>query len=125
MVYVRRLMRDAEEMVERSEWSPPLPAEVIRLSAGHTARYVRSARDLRRVAIDSLERAQQKLGGVNPQAYDVWDAKVLRPKPEPLVSNWLANHFRADLKERGVIVGRERNPPPPARTQGRGSRHCA
>ncbi|HXV04588.1 MAG TPA: hypothetical protein VFP23_01625 [Solirubrobacterales bacterium] len=107
LLYLRRMIWDAKEAVERSEWQPPRPEEVVRLSASHDHLFLRSARDLRRAALDSLERAQQRLKGRQNEAAFLWDSRIRRPKPERLVSQWIANHFTSDLGGEGIFVGRE------------------
>jgi hypothetical protein len=104
---LRRYRRDAEEILERAEWEPPRPQEVIVLSEDSRRRYVRSARDLKRVLIGSLARAQERLGGQMPQSPFLWDSRPLRPKGERLVGAWLEQHLRDDLAGLGIFVGRE------------------
>jgi hypothetical protein len=104
---LRRYKRDAEEILERAEWEPPRPQEVIVLSEDSRRRYVRSARDLKRLLLGSLARAQERLGGQMPQAPFLWDSRPLRPKGERLVAAWLEQHLRDDLAGRGIFVGRE------------------
>lgn len=106
-VGLRRYKQDAEESLERAEWEPPRPAEVIVLSEDSRRRYVRSARDLKRVLIGSFARAQNRLGGQMPQAPFLWDSRPLRPKGERLVGAWLEQHLRDDLAGNGIFVGRE------------------
>jgi hypothetical protein len=104
---IRRLKRDAEEILQRSEWEPPRPEDVLRLSDDAKRRYVRSARDLANVLLSSLERAQGLLSGQRGQAALLWNSDPLRPKRERQVASWLEGHFLADLRERGILVGRE------------------
>jgi hypothetical protein len=106
-VGLRRYKRDAEEILERSEWEPPRPEDVIRLSEDSRRRYVRSDKDLRTVLIGSLERAQVRLGGQMAQAAYLWDSEPLHPKSERLVGAWLEEHLRTDLAGSGIFVGRE------------------
>jgi hypothetical protein len=104
---LRRSKRDAEAILERAEWVPPGPQDVIELSEDSRRRYVRSAQDLRTVLVGSFERAQARLEGQMPQAAFLWDSDPLHPKPERLVGAWLEEHLRNDLAGRGIFVGRE------------------
>jgi hypothetical protein len=101
------LRREAEELVQRSEWTPPAPEGIVSMADNASKRHVRSAADLRRVLISSLERAQSDLQGLTPAVYDLWDAASLRPKPERLVAAWLERHLKKDLAGRGIVLGRE------------------
>jgi hypothetical protein len=107
MIGIRYLKRQAEDLLERAEWDPPSPEQVIQLSDDANRRYVRSARDLKQVVLSSLERAQTALTGQRPQAALLWDAGTVRPKPERLIAAWLEDHLRTDLSGRGVFLGRE------------------
>jgi hypothetical protein len=104
---LRRYKRDAEEILERAEWEPPQPGEVIVLSEDSRRRYVRSAGDLKRVLIGSFARAQSRLLGQRPLAPFLWDTRPARPKRERMVAAWLEQHLRDDLAGHGIFVGRE------------------
>lgn len=107
LIGIRRWKRDAEEILERAEWEPPRPEDLISLSENGRRRYVRSDQDLRNALLGSLERAQAKLGGQRPLAHLLWNSDPQCPKPERLVAAWLEDHLRTDLAERGIFVGRE------------------
>lgn len=107
LIGIRRWKRDAEEILERAEWEPPRPEDLVSLSEDGRRRYVRSDHDLRNALLGSLERAQAKLGGQRPLAHLLWNSDPPRPKPERLVAAWLEDHLRTDLAERGIFVGRE------------------
>jgi hypothetical protein len=105
--FLPRLRRQAERRLQRSEWVPPAPQHVVRLAEDTVRRHVRSASDLRQIAIASLERAQERLSGLRPAIADLWDLGTVRPKRERLVGAWIERHLRDDLVGRGIIVGRE------------------
>lgn len=105
--FLRRMRRQAEESVQRSEWTPPTPASIVSMADDAARRHVRSASDLRRVIISSLERAQTKLQGLTPAVHDLWDAGTVRPKPERHVAAWVERHLKEDLAGRGIVLGRE------------------
>jgi hypothetical protein len=105
--FLPSLRRRAERQLQRSEWLPPAPQDVIRLSEDAARRHVRSASDLRQIAIASLRRAQVKLTGLRPAIADLWDLGTVRPKRERPVAAWIERHLRDDLAGRGIIVGRE------------------
>lgn len=105
--YLVRLKREAESLLQESEWIPPSPEAVIVLADDASRRHVRSPNDLRRVLLSSLKRAQTKLGGTKSTAQLLWDTRSGRPKSEREVAHWVEEHLREDLIGRGVIVDRE------------------
>lgn len=107
MIGIKRYQHDAEEIFERSEWEPPRPRDVLRLSEDSRRRYVRSDRELREVLIVGLKRCQEKLQGQEGVVSLLWDSKPLRPKRERQVALWLADRLKEDLAGQGIFVGRE------------------
>jgi hypothetical protein len=91
-------------------WTPPSPSSLLRLSRDSESRLVESPEQLLAVVIGSLHRLQQELQGETPAAPDLWnrlpDGKY-RPKDEGDLSNYVARHFRKDLRERGIVANRE------------------
>lgn len=98
------------EMVEERlhlGWTPPQPSVVIAMAERSTLRWVRSDRDLRRLVVAALGRAERELQGRPPAAADLWDAGTVKPKPETFLSDWLSRFLVRDLEGRGIVVGRE------------------
>ena len=56
------LRREAEELVQRSEWTPPAAESIVSMADNASKRHVRSAADLRRVILSSLERTGKAAG---------------------------------------------------------------
>jgi hypothetical protein len=107
LAWLGRLRREAQELVRRSRWIPPQPADVVSLAADASRRWVTSDAELREVLVASLVRANEALQSATPAAADLWDTSARRPKQENELSDWLKRHLDNDLRGRGVMVGRE------------------
>jgi hypothetical protein len=101
------LRRGAQELVRRSRWIPPQPADVVSLAADASRRWITSDAELREVLVASLLRANEALQSATPAAADLWDTRARRPKQENELSDWLKRHLDNDLHGRGIMVGRE------------------
>jgi hypothetical protein len=105
--YLRPLLVEAESFRRQKSWQPT-PVAVLRdLLSDRTRRQVRSETELAEVIVESLRRLEEKLQGETPAAFDVWNTSPYRPKTENEFSNYVARHFRDDLKGRGIIIARE------------------
>jgi hypothetical protein len=105
--WLSRLRRQAQELVRRSRWIPPQPADVVSLAADASRRWVTTDAELREVLVVSLLRANEELQSATPAAADLWDTSARRPKQENELSDWLKRWLDNDLRGRGIIVGRE------------------
>jgi hypothetical protein len=105
--WLSRQRHETEELVRRSRWTPPAPADVVRLGADATRRWVASDAELREVVLESLARARKELQAATPAAADLWDTSAHRPKSENELSDWLKRHLDRDLRGRGTVIGRE------------------
>lgn len=107
LAFLRAYRREAEELVRRTRWTPPRPADIVRMGADANRRWVTSDGELREVVGESLKRADEALQAPTPAATDLWDTTAKRPKSENELSDWLKRWLDADLRGRGVVVGRE------------------
>jgi hypothetical protein len=105
--WLSRLRREAQELLRRSRWIPPKPADVVCLAADASRRWVTNDAELRDVLVASLHRANEALQSATPAAADLWDTSARRPKQENELSDWLKRHLDKDLRGRGTVVGRE------------------
>jgi hypothetical protein len=105
--WLNRLRRQAQELVRRSRWIPPQPADVVSLAADASRRWVTTDAELREVLVASLLRANEALQSATPAAVDLWDTSARRPKQENELSDWLKRWLDNDLRGRGIVVGRE------------------
>jgi hypothetical protein len=105
--WIARVRSEAQELVRRSRWTPPAPADLIRMGADTARRWVASDAELHEAVFESLARAQEELQSATPAAADLWDTVARRPKRENELSDWLKRHLDRDLRGRGVVVGRE------------------
>lgn len=105
--WIARFRREAEELLRRSRWTPPAPADVVRIAADAARRWVTTDSELREVVAESLRRAQEELQAATPAVADLWDSASRRPKSENELSDWLKRYLDRDLGGRGVVVGRE------------------
>ncbi len=102
------ITQEAEEVMRRSTWVPPTPREVVAVLTAPERRLIQSSHDLLAVVLESLERLQARLQGETPQAQLLWNfGETVRPKDEEALSDFVADHLKRDLEERGVIVARE------------------
>ena len=102
-----RLRREGQELVRRSRWTPPQPADVVLLAADASRRWVTNDAELREVLVASLLRVNEALQSATPAAADLWDTSARRPKQENELSDWLKRYLDNDLHGRGIMVGRE------------------
>jgi hypothetical protein len=105
--WLSRLRHEAQELVRRSRWTPPRPADVVSLAADASRRWVTDDAELHEVVVASVLRANEDLQSATPAAADLWDTSARRPKQENELSDWLKRHLEKDLRGRGITVGRE------------------
>jgi hypothetical protein len=108
-------LRDAQERMRRATWIPPTAQEVITLVSDEGARLIRNGGELLELLIESLNRLQSELQGITPAAEELWSEmprfkgapRLLRPKDENSLSNYIKRHLDRDLRRQGVILNRE------------------
>lgn len=108
--WLKRVLLEAQTVVRRRNWNPPLPLEIIKLASSQQVRLVNSGDQLLDVLVESLQRLEVKLQGETPAAIFLWDEidrKVYRPKDENTFSDFVKLHLDEDLKQRGIIINRE------------------
>lgn len=103
--WFRRMLLLGQEQVRRLTWKPVSPGNFFQLAANRRARLVQSGDQLLEVILDSLRVLQERLQGETPTAQFLWNDK--RPKSEAAISDWVKIHLEDDLKQRGVVLGRE------------------
>lgn len=100
------LIIEARANVRRSGYVPVKPRALWRLIAEAKSRLVRGERELLEVVVEALERINHRLQQRdNPRVSEVWDCD--RPKPEKDLSAWLADQLAREIRESGVVIGRE------------------
>jgi hypothetical protein len=106
--YLPPLIIEAEAIRRAKSWEPTPIAVLRQLVSDARRRQVRSETELADVIVESLARMEQKLQGETPAAVDLWNTgTAMRPKTENEFTDYVARHLRADLIDRGVVVGRE------------------
>jgi hypothetical protein len=105
IAWMRWIRLEARQARRRSEPRWPVPADVLRLAADRSQRFVRDAADLQNVLIETLQDLERELQGTDSAAPDLWDGN--RPKPEEYISNWVKRHLKQQLPKRGVVFSRE------------------
>jgi hypothetical protein len=99
-----------EEAVRRESWAAPGIDQILALATDAGRRLVETGEHLLNVLLESLDRLQGELQGELPSVSTLWDHQgggKYRPKDEQELSDAMARHFRRDLKDRGVVAGRE------------------
>ncbi|KAB2879247.1 hypothetical protein F9K33_09760 [bacterium] len=110
MIWLNRILVDAEEQTILKSWKPPTPAEVFVLVRNNRSRLIRSGDDLINVVIESLSGLDSDLQGELPTVRYLWNecgGNIYRPKPEADLSTFVAIHLKRDLLAQGVIINRE------------------
>ncbi|MEQ1856401.1 MAG: hypothetical protein ABL963_08020 [Longimicrobiales bacterium] len=100
----------AREAHRRESWSPPMPQQLLALAESAERRLVETRAHLAELLIESLDRFESELHGELPAISGLWDdrgAGRYRPKGEQDLSDAIARHFRRDLRDRGIVAGRE------------------
>ena len=103
--WFRQVLLRAQEQMRRLTWKPVMPANLFQMAANPHSRLIQSGDQLLDAVMDSLEVLQEDLQGETPAARFLWDGD--KPKKEEDTSDWVKRHLKRDLKERGVVLGRE------------------
>ena len=101
---------EAEKLVRRRSWAPPSPRDLLELMRENENRLISSGNQLLAVIVESLNRLQDKLHGETPSARFLWNEiqhGKWGPKKEEDLSDYVKNHFDDDLRDRGIVMGRE------------------
>ncbi len=109
--WLKYVLHGARESARSKTWTPPSPAQVLKLGGSRDARLVRSGGELLDAVVASLRRLEAKLQGETPAAIDLWNgpdsSSRYRPKDENALSNYVKRHLDEDLNCQGVVVNRE------------------
>ncbi len=104
------LTQEAEELRRDQDWAPVGPEDLTTLLEDGRTRLVRGSADLTDLIVHSIDEAASTLTRTGQL---LWNdrlngrTELWRPKSEPAVGAWLAEHLRAALDRSGVIVSRE------------------
>jgi hypothetical protein len=104
--YVRRFAAVAAENTRRRTWIAPPPKVIVQMTEDVSRRWVKSAADLRRILRTTISGLENRLQEGN-QALYLWNDNPRRPKNEPAISHYIQEELKRDLRDRGVITGRE------------------
>ena len=115
--------RDHLKTRRRTFWNPPMPAEVSAVLTDSHKRLVSNERDLFEVVTESLQRFEEYYTRNElPAVERLWQradtdkkakskagrqTKSFKPKDEETFSDEIARWLRDDLKNKGVVIGRE------------------
>lgn len=97
----------AEEAALTRAWSPLAPLELRNLVEQSGAWLVRDASHLHTVVLEALEAISGDLQSDGPTARWLWDERVMHPKKEAAISDFVKNRLDELLARRGVVVNRE------------------
>lgn len=110
MDQLRRFLYEAKFNVAAKNWNPIKPIAIMKIIGDSSMRIVQNEDDLLYVIIESLERLQIKIQGVNKPVIDLWNEvkhNIFRPKNENDLSNYINRHLHEDLIHKGIIANRE------------------
>jgi hypothetical protein len=105
LLWIAQLQRRASASLRKNQWIPVDPQVLFQMPRNRRGRLVQSEAQLLEVIIESLERSQECLQGVNPLARLFWNDET--PKKEDEVTDWITQHLRRELSDRGVVLDRE------------------
>lgn len=97
----------AEEALRQAQWHRTDLDDLRRIAADRSARLVTSEGDLSVVIEAALTTIQHRLQGDTPEAPQLWDTVVRRPKEEDALSDYLCNRLNDLIGGRGVVANRE------------------
>lgn len=86
------------------------PQVILDMSQDTRLRLVRNDCDLARLVKESLARLQDRMKGKNAIARALWDMQtggVNKPKNEYFLCDFITDHLRIDLVDRGILADRE------------------
>jgi hypothetical protein len=101
------VLADAEEALRKGQWVPTTTQDLLHLGADRRSRLIHTAGHLVEVALEALDRIQQKIQGETPESHLLWDTRARMPKVEDEFSDYLSQKFRDDIGDRGIIINRE------------------
>ena len=114
---LKYLVFRAEFNMRQKTWRPLNEAELLDLFLKPETILIENERHLLDAIIHSLENLDCLLHGETPQAIYLWSEwkqkngnkqeTIYRPKDENRISDYVKIHLERELKQRGIIVGRE------------------
>ena len=107
--WLARTWVEARAALRGERWRGTEPRELMRVAERAELRLVESGSDLLDVLKESLERLQQDLQGELRAVVGLWNESEQGnvPKREEHLANAIARHFRQDLRDRQLVIGRE------------------
>lgn len=97
----------AGETLRQAQWERCDLHDLRRIATDRSVRLVTSEAELTDVIEAALKRIQQRLQGDTPEAQQLWDTVVRRPKEEDALSDYLRNRLNDLIGSRGVVANRE------------------
>ncbi len=107
VTWLGAVQADAAEALRQARWQPSELGDLRRLAADRSARLVTSEAELAYVIEAALGTVQRRLQGDTPEAPQLWDTVVFRPKEEDALSDYLRNRLEDLIGGRGVVANRE------------------
>lgn len=98
---------DADAKALDRAWTPLTPGEVRELAEREESRLIRDSGHLHAVVDDALRMVATELQSGTPLVRWLWDERVMQPKYEPAISDYLKNRLDDLLHARSVVIGRE------------------
>ncbi|MFC9773402.1 MULTISPECIES: hypothetical protein [unclassified Pseudarthrobacter] len=90
-----------------SEWEPLTIGALAQLGQDKHSRMARSDQELSNIVREALVDIQERIVGNTPESHLLWETRVMRPKSEDEVSDYLLNRLRDRLETKSVVVNRE------------------
>lgn len=70
---LKRVLLEAQTLVRRRTWKPPLPSEILQLVSNKEKRLIQDGNELLDVLLESLQNLQVTLQGETPAVIDLWN----------------------------------------------------
>ncbi|WP_441432862.1 NACHT domain-containing protein [Arthrobacter sp. 2RAF22] len=103
----REIVARAKRSHRQNEWKPIELDLLARLGSNDHTRIVRNLEELRESVLETLAEIQERLIGDTPESHLLWDTRVMQPKSEDEVCDYLLQKFRDRLTNRRVVINRE------------------
>jgi hypothetical protein len=104
---LRQLQVTAMSVFSQNAWDAYSVAELVSLARRERTALVSTNDDLQRVVVAALVDIQTELTGPNPRSQLLWDTRVMMPKSEDEVSDYLCQRLGDMLGENRLVVNRE------------------
>jgi hypothetical protein len=107
LVWLKWVLRRAQETARRNTWEAPKPSEIMQLARDSRSGLVQSGEQLLRAVIESVKQLEIRLQA-GAAAHELWNEDpICKPKDENRLAQKVEAHLNETLTPRGVVANRE------------------